>query len=63
MIMLMGLVAQMFGCLVASSSPVGGLGMLQCAIIAYVAALGLRGPLETVSRGRFPSAKQKSGKL
>ena len=43
MFMFMGLVAQMFDGLVASSSLVGGLGTLQYGIIAHGCSMGLNG--------------------
>ena len=44
MYMFMGLLARIFNDTVASSSLVGGSGMLQSGIKSIVAALGLRGP-------------------
>ena len=77
MFMFMGLDAQMIWYIVASSSSVGGLGMLQCGIRALVAAwawmgredevtelccsIGPQRAMRTVNSGRLPTAQKKPG--
>ena len=55
--MFTGLVARVDSIMVASSSLVGGLRMLQCGIRAHVVAWGSMGHEEAVTEARLPSAQ------
>ena len=54
--MLLGLVARIVNGMVASYSPVGGSGTLQCGIRAHVAAWASMGHEEVVTEARLPSS-------
>ena len=56
---LMGLVSHLANGMVASSSPIEGLGMLHIGIKAHVVVRASNGHEESASRYRFPSAQQK----
>ena len=58
MCMSMGLVSRVDSMLVASSSLVEGLGMLQCGIRAHVVAWASMGHEEAVTEARLPSTQQ-----